>query len=117
MTIARTNFDQKDCRACSVPTRKIPPYGQDRPLSGCNIRSLYGCHLLARKLRITLLWPIPIWAKRRLVTFVGLLSIAAGTCVDPFLSVAVFGLPALLPLVTNQSFYFLVYEVYKEKIL
>ncbi|GBL85033.1 hypothetical protein AVEN_221273-1 [Araneus ventricosus] len=62
----------------------------------CNICSFYGCHLLARKLRMPLLWLIPVCAERHRVPFVRLLAIAASTCVDVLLTVVVFGFPDLL---------------------
>ncbi|GBO27075.1 hypothetical protein AVEN_257760-1 [Araneus ventricosus] len=70
----------------------------------CNICSLYGWHLLPLKLRMTLLWLIPIYAETRRVPFVRLLAIAASTCVDVPSSVAVFGLPDLLASATEPVF-------------
>ncbi|GBM67899.1 hypothetical protein AVEN_228107-1 [Araneus ventricosus] len=63
-----------------------------------NICSLCGYHLLVRKLRVILVWQIPISAERRRVSFFGLLAIVASTCVDVPSSATVFGLRDLLPL-------------------
>ncbi|GBL80371.1 hypothetical protein AVEN_92279-1 [Araneus ventricosus] len=76
--------------------------GRPPPRIAATISSLYGCHLLARKMRMELLWLIPICAERRLVPFVGILDIAASTCVDVPLSVAIFGLPDLLTSATES---------------
>ncbi|GBM68107.1 hypothetical protein AVEN_173093-1 [Araneus ventricosus] len=55
-----------------------------------------GCHLLALKLRMALLWLIPIYIERRRVAFVGLIGVAASIYVDLPSSVVVFGDPDLL---------------------
>ncbi|GBN31278.1 hypothetical protein AVEN_20125-1 [Araneus ventricosus] len=72
-------------------------YGKDRPLSDvATSAACMGCHLLERKLLLTLLWLILICAERSRVPFVGHLAIIASTCVDIPSSVAVFGLRVLL---------------------
>ncbi|GBL91335.1 hypothetical protein AVEN_203487-1 [Araneus ventricosus] len=50
---------------------------------------------------MTLLWLIPFCAEKRQVHFVGLLAIAASTCVDVLSCVAVFGLSDLFALATK----------------
>ncbi|GBM65183.1 hypothetical protein AVEN_130582-1 [Araneus ventricosus] len=82
MAIALIDFEQKYSRVCSVSTHRTLPYGHDCPLS---------C-----KLRMTLLWLILIYAEKCWVPSVGMLAIAARTCVDVPSSVAVFALPDLL---------------------
>ncbi|GBM70449.1 hypothetical protein AVEN_50719-1 [Araneus ventricosus] len=66
-----------------------------------NISSLYGCNLLASRLRMTQLWLIPICKERHQVPFDRLLAIAASTYVDISSSVEVFGRPDLLEWATK----------------
>ncbi|GBM96287.1 hypothetical protein AVEN_142049-1 [Araneus ventricosus] len=83
-----------------MSTHRTLPYSKDRPVRCCNICSFYGCHLLARKLRMAQLWLIPIYAERRWCPGG---TIAASTCVDVLLCVTAFGLPDLLATVTEPD--------------
>ncbi|GBN97068.1 hypothetical protein AVEN_79056-1 [Araneus ventricosus] len=72
-------------------------------VSYCNICSLHGCHLLSGETRMPLPLLIPICAERRRFPFVGLLSIAASTCVDIPSSVFVFGILGLVASATEPA--------------